>query len=179
MTHVTLMGNVVDDVVLRHTNGGVVANFRMAAADRYPDKRTGQWTERTVFLRVSAWRELGENVAASLTKGQPVIVVGKLRQREYDTKDGEHKSVVEVDASKIGHDLSRGVGTFVRNRRGPQTSDFAAPYAGDMEVVELRGDSAGLIGSAAASAAVDPDGWAVPGLAPVTSLADSRTEPAA
>jgi single-strand DNA-binding protein len=78
-----------------------------------------------VYLNVSAWRNLGEHVAASLAKGQPVIVVGRLRQREFDDKDGQHHTVVEVDADTVGHDLARGRATFVRRPRGPQTAEIA------------------------------------------------------
>ncbi|CAB5019894.1 unannotated protein [freshwater metagenome] len=121
---VTLSGNVVTDVTLRSTTGGSVANFRMAVSNGYFDKRTQQYVERTTFLNVSAWRQLGENVAASLVKGHPVVVVGRLRQREFE-REGQRITVVEVDADAVGHDLSRGEGTFRRNTRGPQTSDLA------------------------------------------------------
>ena len=75
---VTLTGNVVNDVVLRQTSGGPVANFRMACDNGYRDRRSGQWIERTVYLGVSAWRCLAENVATSVVRGQPVVVVGRL-----------------------------------------------------------------------------------------------------
>jgi single-strand DNA-binding protein len=124
-TSVTLVGNVVNDVVLRQTSGGTVANFRLAATNGYTDKRTGQFVERTTFLNVSAWRQFAENVAASVFRGQPVVVVGRLRQREFE-RDGQKITVVEVDADFVGHDLSRGVAQFARNRRGPQTAELAA-----------------------------------------------------
>jgi single-strand DNA-binding protein len=123
---VTLSGNVVSDVTLRATSGGPVAGFRMAVTESWWDKRTERWAERVTYLTVSAWRQLGEHVADSVAKGQPVVVVGRLRQREYDDRDGIHRSVIEVDADIVGHDLSRGRASFVRRPRGPQTADVAA-----------------------------------------------------
>ena len=82
---VTLSGNVVTDVALRATSGGPVASFRMAATESWWDKRTERWAERVTYLQVSAWRQLAEHVADSLAKGQPVVVVGRLRQRESTT----------------------------------------------------------------------------------------------
>jgi single-strand DNA-binding protein len=123
---VTLSGNVVSDVTLRATSGGPVAGFRMAVTESWWDKRTERWAERVTYLTVSAWRQLGEHVADSVAKGQPVVVVGRLRQREYDDRDGIHRSVIEVDADIVGHDLSRGRASFVRRPRGPQTAEVAA-----------------------------------------------------
>ena len=123
---VTLSGNVVSDVTLRATSGGPVAGFRMAVTESWWDKRTERWAERVTYLSVSAWRQLGEHVAESIAKGQPVVVVGRLRQREYDDREGIHRSVVEVEADIVGHDLSRGRASFVRRPRGPQTAEIAA-----------------------------------------------------
>jgi single-strand DNA-binding protein len=123
---VTLVGNLASDVMLRHTAASVVANFRIAVSDGYFDRKTQAWVDRPpVYLSVSAWRSLGENCAQSLVKGQPVVVVGKLRQREYE-KDGRTVVVHEVEAERVGHDLTRGQATFTRNRRGPQTAELAA-----------------------------------------------------
>ena len=80
---VTLSGNVVTDVALRSTSAGPVANFRMAVTESWWDKRTERWAERVTYLQVSAWRQLAEHVADSLAKGQPVVVVGRLRRRFY------------------------------------------------------------------------------------------------
>lgn len=123
---VTLSGNVVTDVALRSTTAGPVANFRMAVTESWWDKRTERWAERVTYLQVSAWRQLAEHVADSLAKGQPVVVVGRLRQREWDDKDGVHRSTIEVDADLVGHDLSRGRANFTRRPRGPQTAEIAA-----------------------------------------------------
>jgi single-strand DNA-binding protein len=129
---VTLVGNLVDDVTYRTAGDSTVATFRLACSNGYRDRRQDRWVETTTYLRVSAWRQLGENAVASLAKGQPVVVVGRLRQREYEN-DGRRITVVDVEADFIGHDLNRGVAAFRRNARGPQTADLAArePHAAD------------------------------------------------
>ena len=159
---VTLVGNVVSDVRLRDTGNGMVASFKIAADNSYFDKRTERWVEKSTFLWVSVWRGLAENVAASLAKGQPVIVIGKPKQREF-VRDGQPVTVVEVDAELVGHNLTRGRASFERVRRGPQTSDL-------LREVE-----------AAAAARVEvpdtlPAEWAVPG---VDRTPDVGTPPAA
>lgn len=148
---VTLVGNLVSDVTVRDTGRGVVASFRVAASNGWRD-RTGAWVDRTTYLTVSAWRDLGENVAASLAKGQPVIVVGKPREYEYE-KDGVTHRRVEVDADLVAHDLNRGRASFVRTRRGPQTSELSAAAAVPMDVVQ-HVDVPDTV----------PPGWSVPGL---------------
>ena len=121
---VTLVGNLVDDVTYRSAGGSMVAKFRLACSNGYHDRRTDRWVETTTYLWVSAWRQLGANAHASLHKGQPVVVVGRPRQREYE-RDGQRVTVVDVEADLIGHDLNRGRCTFERNPRGPQTADLA------------------------------------------------------
>ena len=125
---VTLVGNLVDDVTLRPAGGAMVARFRIASSNGYRDRRTDRWVETTTYFDVSAWRTLGENASAALCKGQPVIVVGRPRQREYE-RDGRRVTVVDIEADLIGHDLTRGVSTFQRSRRGPQTADLARQEA--------------------------------------------------
>ena len=119
---VTLSGNLTSNPTLHATAGGSVANFRMAVNDDWFDKKTGQWRSRVVYLQVSAWRQLAEHVMDSLALGQPVLVVGKLRQRQYD-KEGQTHTVVEVEAEAVGHDLTWGRSRFQRTPKGPQTSD--------------------------------------------------------
>jgi single-strand DNA-binding protein len=153
---VTLTGNVVNDVVLRHTSGGPVANFRMACDSNYLDRRTGRWVDRSIYLQVSAWRGLGENVATSVVRGQPVVVVGRLKQREYD-REGNKVTVIEVEADHVGHDLKYGAGRFARAPKGPQTADLARE-------VEPAGAAAM---SGVPTDVTDSSGWGVPGLAAV------------
>ena len=143
---VTLSGNLTGNPTLRATAGGAVANFRMAVNENWFDKKAQQWQTKVVYLQVSAWRQLGEHVMDSLALGQPVIVVGKLRQRQFE-KDGQSHTVVEVEADAIGHDLSWGRARFQRTPRGPQTSEVAredqpSEPDPDMVVVEHSGVAA-------------------------------------
>lgn len=141
---ITLAGNLANDVTLRSTAGGSVANFRLAVNDDWLDKKTGQWRSRTVYLQVSAWRQLGEHVAASLVKGTPVVVVGKLTQRQYD-KDGQAHTATDLEAETVAIDLARGIARYVASPRGPQTADLAALGVGSGQadvVIEHTGVAA-------------------------------------
>ena len=101
---VTLVGNLTRDPEIRFTAGGKgVASFGLAVNRRY--QQNGEWQEKVSFFNVVAWDALGENAAASLSKGNRVIVSGRLEQRDYETKDGEKRSVVEVIADEIGPSL--------------------------------------------------------------------------
>ena len=101
---VTIVGNITRDPELRFTAGGKgVASFGVAVGRRY--QQNGEWQEKTSFFNVTAWDTLGENIAASLTKGTRVIVTGRLEQREYETKEGEKRNVVEIVADEIGPSL--------------------------------------------------------------------------
>ncbi|MFN8148135.1 MAG: single-stranded DNA-binding protein [Candidatus Nanopelagicales bacterium] len=159
---VTLVGNVVSDVRVRDTPGGTVASFRIAADNSYFDRRTERWVERSTFFWVSVWRGLAENVAASVAKGQPVVVVGRPKERSYE-RDGQQVTVVEVDAELVGHNLTRGRASFERVRRGPQTStllrEVEAAAASRVEVPDTL-----------------PTEWAVPG---VTGSPEVGSPPAA
>jgi single-strand DNA-binding protein len=117
-TMVTVIGNVTNDPTLRATSGGTrVTSFRLAATERRYDKSLGAWRDGdTVFWGVSCWRGLAEHVADSVTKGQPVMVFGRLRQRDYEL-DGQRRTSLEIDALAVGHDLTRGVARFERARR--------------------------------------------------------------
>lgn len=101
---VTIVGNITRDPELRFTAGGKgVASFGVAVGRRF--QQNGEWQEKTSFFNVTAWDTLGENVAASLTKGTRVLVTGRLEQREYETKEGEKRNVVEIVADEIGPSL--------------------------------------------------------------------------
>ena len=103
-TQITLIGNLVDDVELRFTPSGVaVSNFTVASTSRIFDKSTNEWKDAdTLFLRCSIWRQVAENVAETLTKGTRVIVFGRLKQRSYETKEGEKRTILEVEVDEIG-----------------------------------------------------------------------------
>jgi single-strand DNA-binding protein len=101
---VTIVGNLTRDPELRFTTGGKgIASFGVAVNRRY--QQNGEWQEKVSFFNVSAWDTLGENAAASLTKGTRVIVTGRLEQREYETQQGEKRNVVEIVADEIGPSL--------------------------------------------------------------------------
>jgi single-strand DNA-binding protein len=101
---VTLVGNLTRDPELRYTPSGAgVASFGLAVNRRY--QQNGEWQEQVSFFNIVAWAELGENAAASLSKGTRVIVTGRLEQRSYETKDGEKRNVTEVIADELGPSL--------------------------------------------------------------------------
>ena len=101
---VTLVGNLTRDPELRYTTGGRgVASFGLAVNRRF--QQNGEWQEQTSFFNITAWAELGENAAASLQKGARVIVTGRLQQREYETREGEKRTIVEVIADELGPSL--------------------------------------------------------------------------
>jgi single-strand DNA-binding protein len=101
---VTLVGNLTRDPELRYTTGGRgVASFGLAVNRRY--QVNGEWQEQVSFFNIVAWGDLGENAAASLTKGNRVMVAGRLEQRSYETKEGEKRSVTEVIADELGPSL--------------------------------------------------------------------------
>ena len=122
---VTLVGNATRDPELRYTTGGkAVASFGLAVNKRF--QRNGEWTEETSFFNVTCWDVLGENAAASVEKGSRVIVYGELKQREYEDREGQKRSVVEVNASAIGPDLRWATVTIERNERADRTDSKPA-----------------------------------------------------
>ena len=102
--NVTVVGNLTNDPELRFTpSGAAVASFTVAASSRYLDKATNEWKDSDpVFMRCSVWRQYAENVAESLTKGMRVIVTGRLKQRSYETREGEKRTVFEVEVDDVG-----------------------------------------------------------------------------
>ena len=101
---VTVVGNLTNDPELRFTpSGAAVASFTVASSSRVLDKATNEWKDGdTTYLRCSVWRQYAENVAESLTKGTRVIVTGRLRQRSYETREGEKRTVMEIDVDDVG-----------------------------------------------------------------------------
>ncbi|MFQ4148771.1 single-stranded DNA-binding protein [Arthrobacter sp. LAPM80] len=106
-TTITVIGNLTGDPELRFTpSGSAVANFTIASTPRTLDRQSNEWKDgETLFLRASIWREAAENVAESLTKGTRVIVSGRLKSRTYDTKEGEKRTVMELEVDEIGPSL--------------------------------------------------------------------------
>ncbi|MFZ4810015.1 MAG: single-stranded DNA-binding protein [Ilumatobacteraceae bacterium] len=113
---VTVVGNITRDPELRFTAGGKgIASFGLAVNRRY--QVNGEWQEKVSFFNISAWDQLGENVASSLTKGSRVIVTGRLEQREYETQQGEKRNVVEIVADEVGPSLRWATASVERTQR--------------------------------------------------------------
>ncbi|MGH4025471.1 MAG: single-stranded DNA-binding protein [Pseudonocardiaceae bacterium] len=106
-TTVTVVGNLTADPELRFTpSGAAVANFRVASTPRMFDRQTGEWKDgEALFLQCNVWRQAAENVAESLTRGMRVIVSGRLRQRSFETREGEKRTVMELEVDEIGPSL--------------------------------------------------------------------------
>lgn len=120
-TWMTIVGNVVDEPRRRETkNGHTVTNFRVASTSRRYDREQERWVDNdTLYVTVTAWRAQGDNVAESLHKGQPVVVYGRYYTRDYRVND-QVRTSYELEATAVGHDLSRGVAVFTRmNRQAP------------------------------------------------------------
>jgi single-strand DNA-binding protein len=129
---VTLVGNLTDDPELRFTaQGAAVANFRIAVSKRIRDPQTNEWKDGdTSFFRINVWRQLAENVAESLTRGTRVIVTGTLKMRQWETQEGEKRSVVEVEATEVGPSLKWGTAKMEKTSR---QSGGQAASGGDWE----------------------------------------------
>lgn len=118
-TVITVIGNLTGDPELRFTpNGAAVANFTIASTPRNFDRASGEWKEgETLFLRASVWREAAENVAESLRKGTRVIAQGRLKSRQYETKEGERRTSMELEIDEIGPSLRFASASVNRNQR--------------------------------------------------------------
>jgi single-strand DNA-binding protein len=116
----TVVGNLTDDPELRFTpSGAAVANFTVAATPRFLDKATNEWKDGdALFLRCSIWRQAAEYVAESLQRGMRVIVQGRLKQRSYETKEGEKRTVVELEVDEIGPSLRYATAKVTKAQRG-------------------------------------------------------------
>lgn len=118
-TVITVVGNLTADPELRFTpSGAAVANFTVASTPRQFDRQSNEWKDGdTLFMRCSIWREAAENVAESLTKGTRVIVQGRLVQRSYETREGEKRTVVELQVDEIGASLRYATAKVTRSQR--------------------------------------------------------------
>lgn len=121
---ITIIGNLTRDPELRYTpTGQAVANFAVASTPRYLDKNTNEWKDGdALFLNCSVWRQAAENVAESLQRGMRVIVSGRLRQRSYETKEGEKRTVVEVEVDEVGPSLRYASAKVTKSARQTTTS---------------------------------------------------------
>jgi|HubBroStandDraft_3_1064219.scaffolds.fasta_scaffold271681_1 single-strand DNA-binding protein len=118
-TQITIAGNLVDDPELRYTpTGQAVAKFRVASTPRFRDQQSGEWKDGdSLFLTCNVWRQAAENVAESLQRGMRVIVNGRLRQRSYETREGEKRTVYEVEVDDVGPSLRNASAKVTKSNR--------------------------------------------------------------
>src|ERR1700754_851005 len=160
-TVITVVGNLTGDPELRFTpSGAAVANFTVASTPRTLDRATNEWKDgEALFLRCSIWRQAAENVAESLTRGSRVIVSGRLQQRSYETREGEKRTVIEMQVDEVGPSLRYATAKVNRTQRGSSTGGGVGGGAG---------------GSGGSSAPVD-DPWG--SAAPADASAGYSDEP--
>jgi single-strand DNA-binding protein len=164
-TQITIAGNLVDDPELRFTPAGQpVARFRVASTPRFLDKGTNEWRDGdSLFLTCNVWRQAAENVAETLTRGMRVIVSGRLRQRSYETKEGEKRTVYEVEVDDVGPSL-RNASAKV-NRIARSGAGDGGGYGGSQRNSGNSGNSGGSGGRSSGSqgggqGAGESDPWA-------------------
>ncbi len=152
-TVITVVGNLTGDPELRFTpSGAAVANFTIASTPRQFDRQTNEWKDGdTLFMRCSIWRDAAENVAESLTKGTAVIAQGRLVQRSYETREGEKRTVVELQVDEIGPSLRRASAKVTRAQRSGGGGGFSG-----------GGTGGGGGGSQGGGGGFDNDPWATP-----------------
>ena len=158
-TVITLVGNLTDDPELRFTpSGAPVANFTVASTPRFLDKSTNEWKDGdTLFLRCNIWRQAAENAAESLQRGMRVIVQGRLKQRSYETKEGEKRTVYEVEADEVGPSLKNATAKVVKTTRG---SGQGGGFGG--QNTQGGGYSGGQSGGQSSGGQSTEDPWATP-----------------
>jgi single-strand DNA-binding protein len=137
--YVTLVGFVAQDPIQRPTKNGVlVTDLRVGATPRVQDRVTNEWRDGiTSYYDVSCWRRLGENVRASLRKGDPVMIKGKFRSRTFTDKNGVTRTVIDIVADTVGHDMNRGVANYLRQPR-PAAADGDPAAETPQDVTEDR-----------------------------------------
>ena len=150
-TTITIIGNMVNDPELRYTpTGNAVANFRVASTPRFMDRATNEWKDGdSLFLTCNVWRQPAENVAESLQRGMRVIVSGRLRQRSYETKEGEKRTVYEIEVDEVGPSLRNASAKVTKSQRS--SGGFGGGGAG-------QGGQGGYGGGGGGRPAEDP--WA-------------------
>lgn len=134
-TTVTIIGNLTADPELRFTPAGAaVANFTVASTPRSFDRQTQEWKDgEALFMRCSVWREQAESVAESLARGMRVMVVGRLVQRSFDTKEGEKRTVVEVQVDEVGPSLRWAQAKVTRASRGGSSGGYSSGGGGQAD----------------------------------------------
>ena len=164
-TQITIAGNLVDDPELRFTPAGQpVARFRVASTPRFRDNATGEWKDGdSLFLTCNVWRQAAENVAESLTRGMRVIVSGRLRQRSYETKEGEKRTVYEVEVDEVGPSLRNASAKVNKVARSGGDGGYGGGRSGGAGGQGGQGggrSSGGGQGGQGGYGGGDPDPWA-------------------
>src|SRR6188472_1587723 len=131
-TTITVIGNLTDDPELRFTpSGQAVAKFRVASTPRFMDRTTNEWKDgEPLFLACTVWRQAAENVAESLTRGARVIVSGRLKQRTCETREGEKRTVIELEVDEIGPSLRYATAKVQKASRGEGGGGFGGGGGG-------------------------------------------------
>ncbi|GAB2465181.1 single-stranded DNA-binding protein [Promicromonospora sp. NPDC023987] len=165
-TVITVIGNLTGDPELRFTpSGAAVANFTVASTPRTFDRQSNEWKDgETLFMRCSIWREAAENVAESLTKGTRVIAQGRLVQRSYETREGEKRTVVELQVDEIGPSLRYATAKVTRAQRSGGGGGFGGGgggYNGGGGAQQGGGSGGGFSSSGGGQSNDDP--WATAG----------------
>lgn len=144
-TEITITGNLTGDPELRFTpSGAAVANFTIASTPRVFDRQSNEWKDaETLFMRCSVWREAAENVAESLTKGMRVIANGKLKSRSYETKEGEKRTIIELEVDDIGPSLKYANAKVNRTQRGNGGGGNAPAAGGNSNAGARQGGGGG------------------------------------
>lgn len=157
-TVITVVGNLTSDPELRYTqNGLAVANFTIASTPRNFDRAANEWKDgEALFLRASVWREFAEHVAGSLTKGSRVIASGRLKQRSYETKEGEKRTSMELEIDEIGPSLRYATASLTRAQSSSAPRDGAP-------VAQRQGNDEPWAPSAPAANTGGGDVWNTPG----------------
>jgi single-strand DNA-binding protein len=161
-TVITVIGNLTADPELRFTpSGAAVANFTVASTPRTLDKQSGEWKDgEALFMRCNIWRQPAENVAETLTRGMRVMVTGRLRQRSFETREGEKRTVVELEVDEVGPSLRYATAKVNKTSRGSGSGGFGGSGGGGGGGYNGGGGSSG--GGFSGGPADDPWGSAPP-----------------
>ena len=172
-TVITVVGNLTADPELRFTpSGAAVASFTIASTPRTMDRATNEWKDgEALFLRCSIWRQAAENVAESLTRGMRVVVQGRLQQRSYETREGEKRTVIEMQVDEVGPSLKYATAKVNRTQRGSSSGGGFGSSGSDFGG-SSGGSGGGNSGGSSSGASDDP--W---GSAPASSSSGFSDEP--
>ena len=137
-TVITVVGNLTADPELRFTpSGAAVASFTIASTPRQFDRNTNEWKDgEALFLRCSIWRQAAENVAESLQRGMRVVAQGRLKQRSFETREGEKRTVIELDVDEVGPSLRYATAKVNRTQRGSSSGGFGSSGSGGGDTVD-------------------------------------------